>query len=196
MTKEKGNKKLMSGLIALGVLIWALAGYRLFGSFFGGDEGRIVQREESRVDTNSGLEEVVPDTYELRLDYEDPFLGDAPSTERASPRSFSREGNNSGKNSGRRREKEKEKDKEEVTKDTVQKIDWPEVHYGGVIRNRSKQEKVALLVVDKKERLMSEGDSLRGVELRGIWEDSVRIAFQGEGRTFSKKRMVYEGMEE
>jgi len=147
-------------LLVMVIVVWSMIIARFF-SLKGSDE-TYQHLKEVRLPLKD--KEESPIAYELHLNYEDPFL--------------------KGKYESRV-ENEKSsaltqiKSEESETRDTV-KVKLPSISYNGMLSNLSTGEKVGFLVFERKEYMMREGDSISGLQIIALSNDSIRVRCLGQ----------------
>lgn len=171
-TKKKRSSYLLGGVV---VLIWAVVIYRAFSGAFSGEEE--VSGPEPELSTGPPPSEGGPDSFSLKLDYEDPFLKEVPAGKRRVEKERTRSRSTTP---DPQEKKEKSEEKEPPP--------WPELEFGGIVRNRSSEEEVVLMSIDGDQRLMKEGQGNGTISLERVWADSVRVAMKDEKRVIAKKQ--------
>lgn len=174
--KDQRKKWLSYLLGAVVLLIWGIVIHRLIKGLFSDDEGMVMRTPSDPVDSTSV--ERAADTFSLKLDYPDPFLKDAPRRRRARRVRDQKEEEKGSK--------DQKKDNEDKNGEEKEQLRWPQLEFGGIVRNRSSDRVVALLRIDGKDRLMKEGDEHEKVSLEEVWSDSVRVALNGKERVIAK----------
>jgi len=156
------SKKTLYLLLPLVALIWGLIGYRVFKMTrpVDGDFESFAKRS-IRTDSVT-YNKLVP----LTLDYRDPFLKETVSidAENKNDEFASLFANNP-----------------EPPKVV---IPWPLIGFKGVIV--SKNEQLAILEIDGKRLLVSQGKEYNGFRIEEIFTDSITIAFSNEIKTYRK----------
>lgn len=145
------NKKLIYILLPLAILIWGAIFYKLFYYASPGEEW-ITQVSDTAKKTTAILN---ADTFSILADYRDPFLGNVIDREPA-------------QNEGNEHTKVREAF-------TVQAVQWPDIVYGGMIKNQRSARELALLKINGKESILKTGEMAGGLELLKISKDSVEI---------------------
>ncbi|MFI5203875.1 MAG: hypothetical protein ACHQF2_05210 [Flavobacteriales bacterium] len=162
----KNSKKLITSLLLIAVIgIWGYVGYSFF-SGSGSDE--ITDTTEPAIVSN----EVSADKFanqELNLNYTDPFL----------------------KQKEVKRIITQQKKSVPAIDKTVKKEEtayaWPEIKYKGLIVNQSNNEKkLAILVVNGKESIIREGETIADVRVVAFDKSKVEMKHEKELRVFMK----------
>jgi hypothetical protein len=153
------SKKSLYILLPAVLLLWGYIAFKIYKHMSGGGEVIITS---NRV-IQECIEDNVPDTFSLILDYKDPFL----SRNIIVP--------NTSKNRVRK------------VKPTIKHIHWPEIIYQGrMVNQQTKRSKVSLSVggVDV---ILSIGETKNEIKLMKSYADSIKVQFQGEMKTIHKK---------
>jgi type II secretory pathway component PulC len=160
------NKKMIVVLLPLVVLIWALVLYKVLG--FQTDAEPAIQLVQNR----SQLQEEAPKKtrFTIVADYRDPFLGSIHRPVKPKPK---------------------------ATKTTVIKkeklpkpppVQWPNIEFGGLIRNQQSQQEVAIITVNEEEALLSINDKLGGIQLKKIFNnDSILVGMNDHQKVIRKR---------
>jgi hypothetical protein len=158
------NKKVIYILLPLVILIWGTILYRILKN---------IAPEESVSSGKSyipSLETARADTFSLIADYPDPFLSrtSAPAPE---PQSIA-----------------PLQPREPVIKPEPVKpvITWPSVKYSGIIRNIKNDRQLGVLQINGKDHLVSQNQSIGGIEVLQVYKDSVLLLYSGEKKVFRK----------
>lgn len=161
------NKKLMYILLPVTAIVWGLIIYKIISA---------VSSDEDFVNTNSipptiGTKDSIP-VREITLlaNYRDPFLG-KPITK------IDRTVNNT-------------KRQLNIAPITVANVVpaaiWPQISYVGIIENKKKMSKVAILRIDNSELLLKEKDVSNNILVEKIYKDSIQLVFNKERKIFKK----------
>lgn len=171
----KDNKYVPYILGPILLLIWGLIFYKIYQAVYGGvDDFEVPSYGALPV-----FEQVQKDSsYALLLDYKDPFLGQRFSYKNNTPAKPTINRSISTRASNTRR-------KTVSPTPTVVAIPFPTVVYQGFqIMNR---DTVALLKVNKRfYPIAHRGDVFDGVQVQGIYADSVQVRFEGRMQTILK----------
>lgn len=158
------NKKVTYAAAVLLVGIWGTVFYKIFSNP-SSDFDLVPPKDEFVFKVDSDF--VEKPKFDLRINYPDPFLKDAPK-EKTEELGFQTTGET----------KKKQQNKSVVKK--VKKVIWPNIDYLGYVDNQ------ANLRVNNRSYLLSEGDSIVGVHLVSINKDSVQVKYQKEFKYYSK----------
>lgn len=161
------NKKLLYLLIPATVLIWAAIAYNIISGLKQKDNFSDIQYLP---DLNAKTD-TLRETYTLLADYSDPFrVGrrSAPAVQKKIEVKPDRQSNRN----------------QRPDRQNQPRVYWPMVVYNGLIINEQKQ--VALLQIDSKKFLMTEGEERSRVKLLRMFSDSVMLEFGGEKKTLTK----------
>jgi len=156
------NKKLTYVLLPGAMLIWVIVIYQIIAAVDTSDSGESSFNPPKNVST----EKYSRDTFKLKADYRDPFLGSVARKPVAQKKS-----NNKPK---------KQKKKPE-------KIQWPEISFQGLIRNEKSGEEVAVVRIDGMEYLIRKGDVLFEITVNSFSDSDVVLTFNNEMKTFKKQ---------
>lgn len=163
---EKQGTKYILG-IAL-VAIWGLLAYRIYqkmnpdNSFFIPPANSFVLEDKTSIDS-----------FKLLVNYRDPFLEDRlqlPQKEKIKPR---------------RQINVPVPPQQNIEVKKKAPVQFPEINYKGSIYLKSGR-KAALLTIDRQIMNLGLGESYNEIYLMKIHEDSIRLRFSGEERTFMK----------
>lgn len=117
------------------------------------------------------------DTFSIIANYRDPFLGyyKEPKTRTyTQPR--------------KRVQKKKVVKKKEIPKPIEPKINWNFIQYNGYVYNQSKNKMTALITINGKEYMMSQGDSTKnGITILNLLEDSLQVKYKNKEHYIQKQ---------
>ena len=151
------NKKAIYILIPLNFLIWGFFIYRFYAAYTDSDVSMPIAKIESVKLEN--LKDSL--TYNLSLDYKDPFLKEG---ERAYKQSNS--GNGISESTPKRQVIS-------VKAPTVPPKQLPEVKYLGLIKNNTSGLTTALVSVNGQSRLIKQNESIDGIVFKSFSRDSL-----------------------
>lgn len=160
MTQGK-NKNVTYLLICAVAVVWGIIIYRLF-FLDAGEDGEKVFLKASVTHEAYDKYLVKNDTFKLALNYRDPFPGKNPPpatipittvTAPVNPKPF---------------------------KPLPPPVNWSGIKYSGYITNPKTKKMVAILIVNGKERMTAEGESLEGVKLLKNKKDSILVSWMGK----------------
>jgi len=149
------------------VLLWVFVLYKFYKSFWG--DGTVVAIE-SKIITKGKLKADANEKFVLKANYTDPFSG----------KSFRKE-HFSGEPRKKQVVKQPVQPKEEV------KIDFSFISYLGLIKNQANQKEVALVSVQGKEYMVSEGDQINDISFIKNFKDSIKVSYMGTTAFLRKK---------
>jgi type II secretory pathway component PulC len=155
------NKGLTYLLICVVCLVWGIIIYRLF-FIEAGDDGQTVFLKTKSVHEPYDKYTVKNDTFKLALNYRDPFAGkvnavaDLPKTDVVTHTDI------------------------KPFKPVPPPLNWSGIKYSGYITNPKTKKMVAILIVNGKERMTAEGESLEGVKLLKNKKDSILVSWMGK----------------
>ncbi len=153
-------------LIPLVLGIWGLIAFRIFKAVEGNNTPSYVSAP-----TPVFNEEVEKrDTYELKLNYRDPFLRklyQPPAAKTA-----------------------EKKPKKVTVKKTVTKIPlkWPELNYKGTITKSDSRELLCIVEINRQVFFLRRNEIQGDVKLLEIYEDSVRVSYRGKEKKVITKQ--------
>jgi hypothetical protein len=160
----KNNKTSTYILLIIVLGLWIVVFYRIYKSFFSEDEGEMVAVVNAKPN-KIVLED--SNTFLLKANYQDPFLGKFAT-------SLMRSGNSSGVVTT--------VNKTSIPKVKIEpvKIDWSFIKYFGLIKNHQTQKQVALVSINGRQHMVSEGDNVDEVLFVKNFRDSIKITYQRE----------------
>lgn len=65
-------------------------------------------------------------------------------------------------------------------------VPWPNIIYGGMIKNQKSSSQIAMININQQDNLMKVGDEIYGIQLLKIYKDSILVSFQKEKRMIVK----------
>jgi hypothetical protein len=158
------NKKLLYILIPATLLLWGAIIYRIIGTV--GNDESVNTMASSFVPMVDSLE--VNDTFSIHPDYRDPFSGK--SLKKVLPVSS----------------------ENRVVAPKVPKINtplvsvWPNVAYGGIIKNQKSNKQSVLVLINGQSNIMNVGDVNLGIQLLKVYGDSIEVKFNKEKKIVKK----------
>lgn len=160
------NKKLLYILIPLVLLLWGAIIYRIFNVVSVNDSNEVYKSEVYGNTDNANL----IDTFSINPNYRDPFLGKSAKKTILSENKVSNI---------------------VVNPNVIKKIipssrAWPNLVYGGLIKNQKSNKALALVQINGQSNIMKIGEIVGEIELTKIFRDSIEVKFQKEKR-FVKK---------
>lgn len=164
----KQKKIITTVLIVIVIGVWGYVLRNMYMNFFGGAE-EVVAEELANVNNQSST--VISNDFELFGDYEDPFgIGtrkQIATPNYSSPKPISRKNRSDHQNRTSSTKAEKKETEEKVL---------PEITYHGMIRENESDEVLAVITVDKQRKMVSLGaTSTGGIEVLGIYGDSIVV---------------------
>lgn len=158
------NKK-MTWLLLLSVAaVWGIIFYRIFTAV-DSQETLIPKTSFSKSSYESLDDYKMKDSFRLSLHYRDPFLGGEVKPEKALDiTSAAQPGNDFRINSPA----------------PAPEVNWLVVRYTGYIVNREMKRIVAIMNINSKEYMLSEGQKAQGVVIIRNYKDSVKVSYQGK----------------
>lgn len=146
--------------------IWGFLGWKLYAAMREDPAAVHVQSNDS---INYSVEHLVPDTYQLLLDYPDPFLG-------------------SGKvvTTSNRSTAPASTPPVHVEPAIAPATTWPEIRYAGLVKSPKDGKTVGFISVDNVSFFVKDGDALGNVLVGRIWKDSVLLTMGKEKKVVKK----------
>lgn len=166
------NKKTKYLLGILLIIIWGLVCYRIYQRVQPNRDAIIYQPSTIANASDAPL----LDSFELLLDYRDPFFKTTARRTHRSPKLT--ESPKVSNNTSKKRAAPKKKSKPKP-------IEFPPISYKGTVQVKNKKA-VALLSINQQMVNLQEGEKFEEVVLQKIYTDSIRISFQKEIRTILK----------
>lgn len=154
-------------LIPAVLLTWGMIIYKIV-SYTKSEVDTVGQKKNTPAKTGY----VAKDTFELYLNYNDPFLGH----------------NADFFNPPKKKEEEKKPEKKEKkAQGPFHMIRWPKIEYLGIAQNKKDSNKVIVLTINKKEYLVKEHDEIEDITLEKIYHDSIVLQLNDQNKTFIRK---------
>lgn len=153
------NKGLTSVLVLVVMVVWGMIIYRIFTAVNADDDHPLQNTTALKKEVFNDY--TIPrDTAKLLLNYRDPFAVAKPE------------------------EKEVASDKplvQKMSKPVPPKppVNWSLIKYSGYIHNPGSKKLIAIITVNGKELMMSEGETAEQVKLIKNGKDSVKVSYQG-----------------
>jgi len=151
------NKKMVYLLGLVVVLLWGFIIYKLFDAASGGDTDTGVVADQPKKEVYNDFA-VVEDTTHLLLNYRDPF--------------------------GIVKRKDTVTVKKSRAKINVlsvkSAINWSFIKYSGFVRNPDSKKIIALLSINGKNVMMTEGETSGSVKLLKNMRDSIQVFYSGQ----------------
>jgi hypothetical protein len=162
------NKKLSWILLPAVIAIWGMIGWKVYAALNSESDAAsdAVEAPAALLDSTAAR-----DTYQLALNYRDPFF-DAPVKPRAPVKSSSHPDGAA---------KENQKAPKAEVRDTA-----PVVRYYGLVKETQSGKTVGFVAVDSESHFVKNGDKVSGVEIVRLWSDSVEVLF-GKRRMIARK---------
>jgi hypothetical protein len=151
------NKKLTYFLIFIVLIVWGLIIYRVFVSV-GGDDDLVPVATVKIIKEPYNDYSLPKDTTKLLLNYRDPFgLVKFKDTVAIVAKTRTKT----------------------IQPKPISPFNWGFIHYAGYIRNSSSKKLIALVSINGKNEMLSEGDTKDRVKLIKNLRDSIKISFNG-----------------
>ena len=158
------NKKLSWFLLPAVLCIWGVIGWKVYAAV-GDDED--IAAPENELHVTSDHVPAIPDTYNLQLDYRDPFL------DKPVPVKMPK------KNSSAPIPPKIEK------KETVVAV-WPVLRYAGLVKQSKDGKLVGFLNVNGVSHFVKSTDVIDELVIGKVWSDSVEVRRGKERRVITK----------
>ncbi len=155
------NKKLIYILLPLALFVWGMIVYRIFFQTNTPEE-HIAFMPNTTVKKS---DVVLPDTFELKLNYPDPFLKNEKRVISANTQTA-------------------KKAVEAKPKKSVETINFPAVKYNGLIKKQESE--LAIVSINGSSHFMKTGETANDIKLIRIYSDSIVVSFQNQKRTIKK----------
>lgn len=165
------NKKAVYILIPLNVLIWGFFVYRFYTAY--ADSDLPPSTTTLQVIKMENLKDSA--TYQLKLDYKDPFLKDV-----------KRESTIHTNGGGRLTDQQSKKTAPPKVQVNIPPKQLPEVKYLGLIKNTSSGQTTALVSVNGQSKLIKQNESVDGIVFKSFNKDSL-VAKWGKERIVARK---------
>jgi hypothetical protein len=155
------SKKLVYGLLILVLLIWGIIAYRIV-SALKKDKPAVMPANKAHALIKSDTE---TKDFEIVANYRDPFLGQLVKKETGKVISTV---------------------KPAPKKIPVSTLVWPQIKFGGIIRNQQSKQPLALVTINGKEKIMKEKETVFEITLSKIYRDSAEFDYQKEKKIIRK----------
>ena len=163
------NKKLLYILAPVVIIVWGIIFYRIFSQIKKKNTGYIPSFQISEMP----VENIKRDTFVIVASYRDPFL-----TSNYVKKPPKEEDN---------KEIKSVKRNQPVTQRRInRRVRWPNIEYSGSIYNKDSKQYIAVIKINNNGFLMYSNETNMDVTIIKIYEDSVRLSFSGEEKTFIK----------
>jgi len=156
------NKKLTYILLPLVILVWGLVVYRFF--FEGKKDSDRAPVLENKKENK--------EQYILIANYRDPFLDHVPAIIQ-NDESDEKKAETNTTNLRRQRS-------------NVTSIRWPEISYGGFIKNDKENKYTILVGIKSQNYLVNVGDTIQNIHIKAFYRDSILIVYNNEEKTLKK----------
>ncbi|MCA6363624.1 MAG: hypothetical protein IM638_11355 [Bacteroidetes bacterium] len=161
------NKRTTYLLMAVVAAIWGLIGWKIWKGLQGDDDFNV----EPETVLNAKNKNTLSDSFELILNYRDPFL-DKPVAAVTSASVST----------------------QSVPKQTVVAApkpepvtsSWPEIRYGGLVKRTGQEKSAAFVSVNGNSEIVVPGQKIGDITITRIWRDSVEVMRGKEKRMIKK----------
>jgi hypothetical protein len=161
------NKRTTYLLMAVVAAIWGLIGWKIWKGLQGDDDFNV----EPEAVLNAKNKNTLSDSFELILNYRDPFL-DKPAIAVSSP--------SVPTNSLPKQTVVTSPKPEPIT------ASWPEIRYGGLVKRTGQEKSAAFVSVNGKSEIVTVGQQITDITIIRIWRDSVEVQRGKEKRIIKK----------
>lgn len=159
------NKKTSWILLPAVLAIWGFLGWKLYAAM----KDEAPQANYISPHIAAPDDQLVPDTYQLLLDYPDPFL----TIPKPSPKQSSNVNSQTPK--------------QVIPKtETIASLPWPEIRYAGLVKSPKDGKAVGFLTINGISHFVKNGDVVDLISVKTIWKDSVLVAFGKESEIIRK----------
>lgn len=155
------NKKNLYILLPAVIIVWGLVIYRFFK---GMNPDTSLNQKAQTVKEFNPEELKESETFTIKADYRDPFLGSLAKKEKKIKRSYI------------------------PSKPKEPEIPFPNIVYKGIISPKGKKEKVFLININGQQQLFKLKNTLNQVTLLRGNEEQITLKFQKEKRTFQLQK--------
>jgi hypothetical protein len=162
------NRKNIYFLLPLVLIVWGIIAYLIIVHF--NNTEHTIQLQSNETFGSKDLQ--TQDTFSLRLNYRDPFLGMTGHTDNTDNTKTPFDAQNFFRAA----------DAQQATSP----ISWPIVTYHGIILNKKSGSRITLIKIDSKEQLLAEGQTVSGITLMKAYPDSGIFRYQKELKTIKK----------
>lgn len=162
------DKKVTYFLIPLVAIVWGILIYKIISGISSNDSEINAPITKINIPEENVLN---VDTFELLVNYRDPFLG---------------KNNRDETSSSDAKNIVKTKPAKTVVKPIIPIKQFNFIEYNGQITNKGKN-KVAILTISNESKLLNEGEKFQDFRLDKIYEDSIKIFYENQYVIIKKK---------
>jgi hypothetical protein len=147
------NKKLLYILIPGTLVVWGVIVYKILAGVGDNDRNTVQKLVISEIPKK----QIMDDTFSIHPTYRDPF---------------------SGFKEVKRVEigvSQNQPKKVQPLVPIVTKVEWPDIRYGGMVKNQQKQ--LIIIQVNGQSTILKIGELFQGVELNKVYKDSIEVKF-------------------
>ncbi len=160
----KNNKAITYVLVLAVVAVWGWVIYNIIKKHGPSNNNNISFDNIGKTETSNAQ----LDTFSLIADYRDPFVIKYVSMNAAQDLNL-----------------EEEKVKEVIVKPI---IEWPLIKYGGTVKNKSSDKKLALINIGEQNHLLGIGDTAQEIKIYAIYPDSLILVYKNDRKTIAKSK--------
>jgi hypothetical protein len=161
------NKKLSWVLLPVVVVIWAMIGWKVYASMSAEDDQFVPGKVDSGQTNNLSN---VPDTYQLSLDYRDPFL-DARSAPKKNTHASAAQNSVPPK---------------KIDAEPPVKKEPPSIQYFGLVKEKTSNKTVGFLRVNGESFFVKQNDLISEITIIRLWRDSVEVRYDAKKSVIRK----------
>jgi hypothetical protein len=155
------SKKLVYALLILALIIWGVIIYRVVTTLKKDKPALLpVNKKQVIIKNETGAKD-----FEIVADYRDPFLGTQVRKEIAKINTTA-------------------KPKQKMI--PVSNLQWPQIKFGGIIKNQQSKHPLALVTINGKEKIIKEKETVLELTLSKIYRDSAEFIYKNEKRIIRK----------
>jgi len=172
------NKKTLYFLIPAVALIWGLIAFKIFTY---SDETEFI--ENVQIVSSNKTYTIETDTFELSLDYPDPFLKSTNTVKYYKTKnSQTKQKQNNRTNRGTTKNNQSQNQQEHKNTE----IKWPQIKYDGLITNNSSGTVTGVLIINGETKLIQPGTIINGISIQDLSEQEVVLKLQNDIKSFYK----------
>lgn len=167
------SKNLKIILIVSTIAIWGIISFKII-SFLKKPTVPVISEYQQE---KKSKELYKKETFEIVANYRDPFLTEKINTKNVSNNNIE---NKQSKNSKKPTTGNK---RNELKKEII----WPSIKYKGQIFNKNTQKQTGMITINNKKFLVMKEIVYEEIYVDNIYQDSIRLIYQNEVKTFKKK---------
>jgi type II secretory pathway component PulC len=162
------NKKITYILLPLALLIWGIIVYKIF--FYTADEENgVFLSQTEKIKTTT---QIAQDTFDLQLNYQDPFLKNVANT------TVQRQTGS---------EMPKSQEPKPAPKTVEKTVVFPALRYEGIVKHISRGKALAIININGKSKFVQTGETVDNIKLEQVYNDSIIVSYEKQYKTIRKK---------